>query len=79
MGQLAEFDEWRKSVGNVSGNDQWSQPPDRSGCVRPVGASEDFLYADLSKIKIDLKDHDISEGNTKGYFDPFLMELKRFA
>jgi len=27
-------------------------------------------YADLSKIKIDLKDHDISEGNTKGGFDP---------
>jgi hypothetical protein len=36
-------------------------------------------YVDLSKIKIDLKDQDISEGNTKGGFDPVLVELKRFA
>ena len=36
-------------------------------------------YADVTKIKIDLKDHDISEGNTKGGFDPVLVELKRFA
>jgi len=38
-----------------------------------------FFHADLSKTKIDLKDHDISEGNTKGGFDPVLVELKRFA
>jgi Bacterial dnaA protein helix-turn-helix len=36
-------------------------------------------YADVSKIEIDLEDHDISEGNTKDAFDPALVELKRFA
>jgi hypothetical protein len=44
-----------------------------------AGAGEDCFHADLSKIKIDLKDHDISDRNTQGGFDPALVNIKRFT